>query len=154
MFVEGDGLDWNGLKQKLIVPVLTSRLLVAMVTWGQAVFSFHSSNATPAGNEAILTRPRKTAWCRRVDKVGPCLRLMIWLCSFPFRTNAVLFSHQVETKCFQHLSSFWVILVRLLTETQRNYCSIVFWVRDCVSYFNVKCVSYYTVFTLCRLSYI
>lgn len=80
VFVEGDGLDWNGLKQKLIVPVLTSRLLVAMVTWGQAVFSFHSSNATPAGNEAILTRPRKTAWCRRVDKVGPCLRLMIWLC--------------------------------------------------------------------------
>ena len=80
VFVEGDGLDWNGLKQKLIVPVLTSRLLVAVVTWGQAVFSFHLANATPAGNEAILTRPRKTAWCRRVDKVGPCLRLMIWLC--------------------------------------------------------------------------
>ena len=80
VFVEGDGLDWNGLKQKLIVPVLTSRRLVAMVTWGQAVFSFHLANATLASNEAILTRPRKTAWYRRVDKVGPCLRLMIWLC--------------------------------------------------------------------------
>lgn len=87
VFVEGDGLDWNGLKQKLIVPVLTSLLLVAMVTWGQAVFSFHSSNATPAGNEAILTRPRKTAWCRRVDKVGPCLRLMIWLCFFSLQNE-------------------------------------------------------------------
>ena len=80
VFVEGDGLDWNGLKQKLIVPVLTSRLLVAVVTWGQPSFSFHLANAIPAGNEAILTRSRKTAWCRRVDKVGPCLRLMIWLC--------------------------------------------------------------------------
>lgn len=87
VFVEGDGLDWNGLKQKLIVPVLTSRLLVAMVTWGQAVFSFHSSNATPAGNEAILTRPRKTARYRRVDKVGPCLRLMIWLCFFSLQNE-------------------------------------------------------------------
>lgn len=59
MFVEEDGLDWNGLKKKLIAPILTSRLLVAMVTWGQALISFHLENAIPAGNEAILKRPRK-----------------------------------------------------------------------------------------------
>ena len=79
------GLKWLEANINCSNPYFAS--LVAMVTWDQSSFSFHLANAIPAGNEAILTRPRKTASCRRVDKVGPGLRLMIWLCFFSLQNE-------------------------------------------------------------------
>ena len=58
------GKGWPGLKWLEAKINCSSPYFASFSGHGNlrpTVFSFHSSNATPAGNEAILTRPRKTA---------------------------------------------------------------------------------------------